>query len=89
MGLTGDLNLNLMASCQLGFIMDKHVKNKVGSIPSFEGVLHRISIKLYEMVYGLGLYCRVHLCLHTTQALLSIGMFDSGSVPDSFNASHL
>ena len=42
-GFTGDLNL--MASCQLGFIMDKHVKNKVCSIPSFEGILHRISIK--------------------------------------------
>jgi hypothetical protein len=43
MGFTGDLNL--MASCQLGFIMAKHVKNKVCSMPSFEGVLHRISIK--------------------------------------------
>jgi hypothetical protein len=43
MGFTGDLNL--MASGQLGFIMDKHVKSKVCSIPSFEGVLHRISLK--------------------------------------------
>jgi len=42
MGFTGDLKL--MASSQLGFVMDKHVKNKVCSIPSFEGVLHRISV---------------------------------------------
>jgi hypothetical protein len=48
MGLTGDLNF--MASCQPGFIMDKHVKNKVCSIPSFERVLHRISIKSMKWV---------------------------------------
>jgi hypothetical protein len=41
-GFTG--GLKLMALCQFGFIMDKHVKNKVCSIPAFEGVLHRISI---------------------------------------------
>jgi len=33
-----------MASCQLGCIINKNVKNKVCSIPAFEGVLHRISI---------------------------------------------
>ena len=44
MGFTG--NLNLMTSCQFGFIMDKRVKNKVCSIRSFEGVPHQIAIKL-------------------------------------------
>jgi hypothetical protein len=50
MGFTG--GSNLMASCQLGFITDKHVKNKVCSIPFFEGVLHRISIKSTKWFMG-------------------------------------
>jgi hypothetical protein len=41
-----------MASCQLGFIMGKHVKNKFSSIPFFEGVLHRISIKSMKWCMG-------------------------------------
>lgn len=50
MGFTGDLNL--MASRQLGFIMDKRVKNKGFSIPSFEGAPNQIAIKFVKCFMG-------------------------------------
>lgn len=41
------------------------------------------------MVYGLGLYYRVNLCLYITQTLLAIDMLESRSGPENFNARHL